>query len=207
MKNMTRGIVFLLLAFATSVIYGGQPPAPPRGVHGVDVILKQNPSSRTMTNPRGLFSFEGLAPGSYTLIFRARKAQDSKTDKGDEVTVATSYSIKIDGTKRPVTTANLTSNNLIAGVDVPIQVGPNAKVRGQVAATGLKKMVWIPQEPGSHIPGHWAQADSVEAKRAFKSSAYGQSGDGLRRWIESGGDVHQEGFPVPRVGDKQIDGK
>ena len=193
---MTRGIVFFLVACATSVVYGGQPPAPPRGVHGVEVILKQNPSSRTMTNTRGLFGFEGLAPGSYTLTFRARKAKDTKTDKGDEVTVATSYSIKIDGTKRPVTTTNLTSNNLIAGVDVPIQVGPNAKVRGQVAAGGLKKMVWIPQEPGSHIPGHWAEADSVEAKRAFKSSAYGQSGDGLKRWLDRGADQPQPGSPA-----------
>lgn len=148
-----------------------------------------------MTNTRGVFGFEGLAPGSYTLTFRARKAQDSKTAKGDEVTVATSYSIKIDGTKRPVTTTNLTSNNLIAGVDVPIQVGPNAKVRGQVAAAGLKKMVWIPQEPGSHIPGHWAEEDSVEAKRAFKVNAYGQSGEGLRRAMDRSPDTPQEGNP------------
>lgn len=196
MKNTTRGSVFFLVACATSVIYGGQPPAaPPRGVHGVDVILKQNPSSRTMTNARGLFGLEGLPPGSYTLTFRARKAKDTKTDKGDEVTVATSYSIKIDGTKRPVTTTNLTSNNLIAGVDVPIQVGPNAKVRGQVAASGLQKMVWIPQEPGSHIPGRWVLADSPDAKRAFKSNAYGQSGEGLRSMMERGGDQPGEGSP------------
>jgi hypothetical protein len=26
-------------------------------------------------------------------------------------------------------------------------------------------MVWIPKEPGSHIPGHWAAADSKEARR------------------------------------------
>lgn len=204
MKKITLGMVIMLAVFGSSALYGAETV---RGVAGVDVILKQNPSSRTTTNARGLFGFEGLPPGSYTLTFRARKAQDTKTAKSDEVVVATSYSIKIDGTKRSVTTGKLTSDNLIAGVDVPIQVGPNAKVRGQVAAGALTKMVWIPQEPGSHIPGRWVSADSPEAKRAFKSNAHGMSGEGLRRWIESAGDVHQEGFPVPPVGQKQIDGR
>ena len=193
MKKITLGIVITLAVFSSSALDGAETV---RGVAGVDVILKQNPSSRTMTNARGLFGFEGLAPGSYTLTFRARKAQDTKTNTSDEVTVATSYSIKIDGTKRPATTANLTSNNLIAGVDVPIQVGSNAKVRGQVAAGALKKMVWIPQEPGSHIPGRWVPADSPDAKRAFKSNAYGASGAGMRKWMERAADVAQEGSPV-----------
>ena len=38
------------------------------------------------------------------------------------------------------------------------------KVRGQVLAGEVKRMVWIPKEPGSNIPGHWAEADSAEAK-------------------------------------------
>jgi carboxypeptidase family protein len=193
MKKLTFAIVIMFAVFWSPALDGAETL---RGVAGVDVILKQNTSSRTMTNARGLFGFEGLAPGSYTLIFRARKAQETKTAKSDEVTVATSYSIKIDGTKRPVSTTNLTSNNLIAGVDVPIQVGPNAKVRGQVAAGALKKMVWIPQEPGSHIPGRWVPADSPEGKRAFKSNAYGASGPGLRKWMERAADVAQEGSPV-----------
>jgi len=199
MKNMTRGIVFLLVAFATSVTYGGQPP---RGVAGVDVIVKQNPSKRAMTDTRGNFALDGLAPGSYTLSFKARKAKEDSKAPADKVTVADSYAIKIDGTKRAVTASNLTSNKLITGVDLLIQVGPNARVRGQVAATGLKKMVWIAKEPGSHIPGHWAEADSVEAKRAFKSSAYGASGDGLKKWMENAGDMHQEGFPIQDLGNR-----
>jgi hypothetical protein len=193
MKKIILGIAIMFAVGGPSALDGAEVV---RGVAGVDVFLKQNPSSRTMTNGRGLFGFEGLPPGSYALTFRARKARDTKTDKGNEVTIANSYSIKIDGTKRPVTTAKLTSNDLIAGVDVPIQVGPNAKVRGQVAAGALVKMVWIPQEPGSNIPGRWVPADSPEAKRAFKSNAYGASGDGLRKWMDRATDVGQEGSPV-----------
>lgn len=193
MKSMTRGIVFLLVACATSVSYGGQPP---RGVAGVDVFVKQNPSKRTMTDARGNFAFDGLAPGTYALTFRARKAKDSNTQTSDKVTVATTYSIKVDGGKRVVNQSGLTTDNLLGGLNIIVDVAPGAKVRGQVAAGALKNMVWIPQEPGSHIPGHWAEEGSAEAKRAFKSNAYGASGAGLRKWMDRAADVHQEGAPV-----------
>lgn len=173
MKNMTRAILCLLVACATSVSYGGQPP---RGVAGVDVVVKQNPSKRAVTDARGNFAFDGLAPGSYTLSFRARKAANTKTATTDKVTVATSYSIKIDGVKRSVTQSGLTSDKLLAGVDLRIDVGSGAKVRGQVAAGALKKMVWIPKEIGSNIPGYWAEEGSAAAS---KSNAQVQSQDDM----------------------------
>ena len=163
MKNMIRGILFLLVACATSVSYGGQPL---RGVAGVDVAVKQNPSKRAVTDARGNFAFDGLAPGSYTLTFRARKAGKNMSVTTDKVTVATSYSIKVDGAKRSVTQGGLTSDRLLAGVDLRIEVGSGAKVRGQVAAGALKKMVWVPKEPGSHIPGYWAEEGTVAASRS-----------------------------------------
>jgi hypothetical protein len=168
MKNMTRSILLAWTVFAACAIYGGQSP----GVAGVDVVVKQNPSKRAVTDAHGNFVLNALPPGSYTLGFRAREAKDlTRTAEWrnpkvstDKVTVATSYSIKIDGTKRSVSKSGLTSENVLAGVDVPVEVGAGAKVRGQVAAGALKKMVWIPKEPGSNIPGHWAAADSAEAK-------------------------------------------
>ncbi|HYJ05356.1 MAG TPA: carboxypeptidase-like regulatory domain-containing protein [Chthoniobacterales bacterium] len=163
MKNMTRGILLLLVACATSVSYGGQAP---RGVAGVDVVVKQNPSKRAVTDVRGNFAFDGLAPGSYTLSFRAQKAANTKTTTTDKVTVATSYSIKIDGAKRSVIQSKLTGDRLLAGIDLTIEVGSGAKVRGQVAAGALKKMVWVPKEPGSHIPGYWAEEGTVAASRS-----------------------------------------
>jgi hypothetical protein len=104
-----------------------------------------------------------LPPGSYTLAFRARKSKDTPSTTTSKVTVASTYSIKIEGTKRAVNQSGLTSDKLVAGVNVAVEVGPGAKVRGQVLAGEVKKMVWIPREPGSNIPGHWAEAGSKEA--------------------------------------------
>lgn len=160
MKKITLGIVIMIAAFASSPLNGAEGP---RGVAGVDVILKQNPSKRATTNASGTFAFDGLPAGSYTLTFRARKAQDTKIKTSNNVTVATSYSIRIDGTKRVVKTG-LTSDNLIGGFELRVD-GAGAKIRGQVTADALKKMVWIPQEPGSNIPGRWVPADSPEAAR------------------------------------------
>ena len=159
---MTRGILLLLGVFAASNLYGGQ-PAP--GVAGVAVVVKQTPGKRAVTDAKGNFALEALPPGSYTLSFRAQKAAETKNKTTDKVTVASSYAINVQGTKRPITKSGLTSDNLIAGVEVPIQVAAGGKVRGQVSAGAIKKMVWVAAEPGSHIPGRWVPADSPEAAR------------------------------------------
>lgn len=159
---MTKfGVVLSFAALTTSASYGGEQP---HGVAGVDVVIKQNPSERAVTDAGGNFALNTLPPGSHTLTFRAAKAKDTKSPATNKVTVATSYSIKIDGTKRSVNQSGLTSDKLMAGIDVRIEVGANAKIRGQVAAGALKKMVWIPKETGSNISGHWAEAGSAEAR-------------------------------------------
>lgn len=163
MKNMTRSILLLLAAFATAAIYGGE-PAP--GVAGVDVIVKQTPSKRAVTDARGNFSIDALPPGSYTLSFRSRNANDTKAAATSKVTIAQSYSIRVEGTKRSVNESGLTSDKFLAGVDLAVQVAAGAKVRGQVLAGAMKKMVWIEKEPGSHIPGHWAEEGTAAAARS-----------------------------------------
>ena len=168
MKNLTCSLLSLFVAFATSVVYGGQ-PAP--GVAGVDVVVKQMPAKRSVTDARGNFALDGLAPGSYTLGFRSREAKnltrpaERRNPKvpTDTIAVASSYFIKVEGTKRPVNQSGLTSEKLIAGVDIPVEVGAGAKLRGQVLATAAVKMVWI-KEIGSNLPGRWVPADSAEAK-------------------------------------------
>jgi hypothetical protein len=164
MKHMTSGIVFLLVALATPVIYGGEPA---RGVAGVDVIVKQRPSDSAVTDARGNFAIAALAGGAYTMTFRARKAEDLHHSTSDKVIVATTYSIKIDGAKRAVNKSGLTTDDLLVGYDVNVDLGPSARIRGQVAAAASKNMVWIPQETGSHVPGHWVEEGSAEAKAAL----------------------------------------
>jgi hypothetical protein len=100
------------------------------------------------------------------LTFRARNAEDLHHSTTDKVIVAELYSIRIEGTKRAVNKSSLTTNDLVAGVDVNVDLGPGARIRGQVAAGARKSMVWIPQETGSRIPGHWVEEGSAEARAA-----------------------------------------
>ena len=193
MKNMTRGLLLLSVLFAMPAVYGEAP----KGVAGVDVLVKQNPSKRTVTDARGNFSLEGLPAGSYTLTIRPQKAKDTKTASTAKVIVATSYLIKIEGTKRAVNKSGLTSDTLLAGVDVPVELGAGAKVRGQVLAGGLKKMVWIAAEVGSHMPGHWVDPDSKEAAARNTVTI---SGNDVRNNLQRAPDPHQEGFPRTGVG-------
>ena len=175
---MTPGIVFLLVALATPVSYGGEPA---HGVAGVDVIVKQRPRDSAVTDGRGNFAIAALAGGSYTLTFRAKKAEDLHHSTSDKVLVATSYSIKVEGTKRAVNKSGLTTDDLLAGYDVDVDLGPGARVRGQVAAVASKKMVWIPQETGSNVPGHWVQEGSAEAKAAVHHNIHRMGTEELRQ--------------------------
>jgi hypothetical protein len=177
MKQMARGLVFLFAVVAISVSYGAQPG---RGVGGVNVVVKQRPSDRAITDGRGNFALEALAAGSYILTFRARKADDDHSSTSDRVVVATLYSIKIEGTKRPVVKNGLTSNDLLAGVEVQVDLAAGARIRGQVAAAATKKMVWIPREPGSNLPGRWVAEDSPEARAARHYNSHAVRVEGVR---------------------------
>jgi microcystin-dependent protein len=192
MKNMTRSILLLSLLLALPVAYGQAP----KGVAGVGVVVKQSPAKRTVTDAGGNFSLEGLPAGSYTLTVRPQKAEDIKMASTTKAVVATSYTIKIDGTKRSVT-QTLTSDQLLAGVDITVEVGAGAKVRGQVQGGGLKKMVWIAAELGSHMSGHWVEADS---KEAAAHNTVRVSNDDFRNNMQRANDPHQEGFPGSGVG-------
>jgi hypothetical protein len=188
MKKTLCTILLVGVAFAAPAVFGG-PSAP--GVAGVDVFVKQMPAKRSVTDARGSFALDGLAPGSYTISFRAKEAKNVKQQSTTKAVVATTYAIKIDGTKRSVNQSGLTSDKLLAGVDFAVQVGAGAKIRGQVLAGGVKKMVWIPGALGSNIPGHWAEEDSKEAGMHNRVNL---STDDFRNNMQNRLDPHQEGF-------------
>ncbi|MFZ1218743.1 MAG: carboxypeptidase regulatory-like domain-containing protein, partial [Chthoniobacterales bacterium] len=191
MKNTICSFLLFSVLFAVPAVYGQAP----KGVAGVGVVVKQKPAKRAVTDARGNFALEGLPAGSYTLTIRPQSAQDVKMASTAKAIVASSYSIKVEGTKRPVT-QTLTSDKLLAGVEIPVEVSAGAKVRGQVLAGGLKKMVWIAPELGSHMPGHWVDANSKEASA---HNTVRISNDDMRE-LQLPRDPHQEGFPGSRVG-------
>jgi hypothetical protein len=160
MKNMTRWIVFFVVAFAASVGYGGQEPS---GVAAVNVAVKQNLKKKAVTDAQGNFVLSALPPGSYTLFVWGPSAKDVHQTTGSVMIVATSYSIKVDGAKRSANQNHLTSDKLIAGVDIPVVVGPSGNVRGRVLAEGLKRFVWVPRTSETNLPGHWAEEGSADA--------------------------------------------
>lgn len=186
MKHLIRGLLLLSVLFALPVAYSQTP----KGVAGVTVTVKQNPSKRVVTDARGTFSLEGLPAGSYTLTLRAQKAQDTKTVSTTKAIVATSYSVKVEGGSQPVS-QKLSSDDLLAGVEISVKLGTGGKLRGQVLAGGLKKMVWIAPEVGSHFPGHWVDADSKEAAAHNSNRVSGQD---FRNNLQMAPDPHQEGF-------------
>ncbi len=192
-KLNLRGIVFAAI-FMVSSIYAGETG---QGVAGVAVTLKQNPQKRAVTDPKGNFVLDGLPAGSQTLTFRAASAKDTRTVSTTKVTVATSYSIKVDGAKNSVNQSGVTSDKLLGGVNVVVDVGPGSRIHGQVLAKEAKKMVWIPGEVGSNIPGHWVDADSPEGKRASRNSSFSTSRDTLDRMQNEHTPFHQEGFGGP----------
>jgi hypothetical protein len=160
MKNKTLGILFCVMALTTPVAYGAGESS---GVAAVNVAVKQDPSKHAVTDANGNFVLDALAAGSYTLVVRARSAKDLQQTTRNVIVVGTSYSIKIAGTKRSINQSHLTSNKLVAGLDIAIEVGSDGKVRGQVLANGLKRFVWIPRSTDSNLPGHWAEEGTAEA--------------------------------------------
>jgi hypothetical protein len=68
------------------------------------------------------------------------------------------------------------------GVALKLEVGNLLAVSGQVAAEAAgaskngKKMVWIPPQAGSHMPGHYAEEGSAEAIAAKTAGALDANG-------------------------------
>ena len=184
MKNMTGSLLFCVVVFTTSLTYGGQPPTDggpkPVGVSGVKVVVKGKPSNQTLTDRDGKFTLEALPAGSYTLSFRARRITDLPSwhrFTRDEVIVATSYSINLEGAQsldpyiiaggrvKPVNLEHLNTSKLLDGVEIRVKVGAGAQLRGQVLGGDPKKWVWSPKRVDSNIPGRWVPADSQEANK------------------------------------------
>jgi len=91
MKHLIRSILLFSVLCGLPVAYSQTP----KGVAGVTVTVKQMPAKRVVTDAGGSFSFDGLPAGSYTLVFRAQKAKDTKTVSTTQAIVATSYSVKV----------------------------------------------------------------------------------------------------------------
>jgi len=157
MKNAFRKILFLSALFAASVLYAASAPT-------VDIAVRQKAGrkivKRVTTDSNGYFTLGTLPAGDYTLEFRAPKSTDLKNQQ---------FSIAIDGTKTSGTQGGVSGKYLTGGVALDVEMVAGKKVSGQVTTGPMaavtntkKKMVWVPQEIGSNLPGHWAEEGSAQ---------------------------------------------
>jgi hypothetical protein len=122
------------------------------------------------TAANGTFATGTLKPGGYVVQFNAKSAEV----KGNN------YALVVSAGTKKVTAGGVEGDKFAAGgVAMKISVGTGVNITGQVASdlkTMLKdgkKLVWIPKQLGSNLPGHWAEADSAEAKQAQTVRSYG----------------------------------
>ena len=155
MKNMIRGITmsFLLLA---AMAYGG---IPPMNVTVSDASGKA--AFKGATNTSGTFATAKLQPGNYVVQFNSK---NPAAVKGQH------YAIVVSAGKKKVSANAVAGEKLAAGgVAMKVDVGAGLNITGQVAAESSgavknnKKMVWIPHQLGSNMPGHWVEEGSAEA--------------------------------------------
>ncbi|HMJ06694.1 MAG TPA: carboxypeptidase-like regulatory domain-containing protein [Chthoniobacterales bacterium] len=192
MKTLARQLVVVLTISLVSAAYGGLPVA------GVEVMVQPNEGSnyvpRAVTNAQGKFAIEGLAPGKYNVAFQPAKGNGKPAPH--RAVVGDAYSITITGAAKPFAQTNIASKKFAKGIYTTLEVRAGAKIRGQVTADKASTMVWIDKELGSHIPGHWADANSAEAKAAGHSNTVHISREGVNQAIGDHVGFHQEGWKV-----------
>ncbi len=155
MKNMIRRTVVSLLLGAASMAYGA---VPAMNVTVSDASGKA--AFKGTTNGNGTFATANLSPGKYVVQFNSK----SGAVKGNH------YAIVVSAGKKKVSASAVPGEKLAGGgVALKVDVGAGLNITGQIAteANGAvkngKKMVWIPPQLGSNMPGHYAEEGSAEA--------------------------------------------
>jgi hypothetical protein len=90
--------------------------------------------------------------------------------------VTGNYAIVVSAGTKKVSAAGVAGEKFAkGGVALKVDVGAGLNITGQVAgevagaSKNGKKMVFIPPQAGSHMPGKWVEEDSAEAKQARSS--------------------------------------
>jgi hypothetical protein len=157
MKKTIPSLVLSLLLAAVAIASGAIP--------SVNVVVSDKGGKaayKGATNTSGAFATSKLQPGNYVVQFNSSSAEL----KGKQ------YAIVVSAGQKKVS-ANVAGEKFAGGgVAMKVDVGAGLNITGQVAAQtgptskGGKKMVWIPKQLGSNVPGHWVEEDSAEAKAA-----------------------------------------
>ena len=121
------------------------------------------------TDSKGAFVTGSLKPGQYVVQFNAKRND----------VAGNNYALVVAAGKKKVVASTVAGEKFAGGgVAMRIEVGGGGNIVGQVASD-LRTMtkdgrllVWIPQQIDSNLPGHWAEADSAEARFAQTRPSY-----------------------------------
>lgn len=126
-----------------------------------------------VTDTKGVFATPALSPGTYIVQFTSKRSIDARSN---------SFTLVASAGKTKVTADSISGQKFTGGgVAMKIDVGAVTTVSGQVTNSTMTKakkagrnLVWIRQKLGSNLPGHWAAADSAEAKEAMTQGIFSQ---------------------------------
>ena len=158
MKNMFRVTVLSFLLVAAFQAFGAVP--------AVNVTVSDasgKAAFKGATDAKGTFATANLKPGNYVVQFNSNNA----AVKGKL------YALVVSAGKKKVTASAVPGEKFMSGgVAMKVDVGTGLNITGQVAAEADgatkngKKMVWIPPQLGSNMPGHYVEEGSPEAIEA-----------------------------------------
>jgi len=164
MKNIIRIASITFLFVVTAVVYGAVPPIS---------VTVSDPSGKVAykgtTSVNGSFATGNLKPGNYIVQFNSK----NMGAKGAQ------FALVISAGKKKVTASAVPGEKFIAGgVAMKIDVGNGLNIAGQLATETKaamkngKKMVYVPPQIGSHMPGKWVEEGSAEAIAAQNAGQF-----------------------------------
>lgn len=163
-KLILRSTLISPLLIAVSMVYGGEP---------INVTISDAGGKATFkgkASANGSFATGNLKPGNYVVQFNS----------SDPAVRGKKYTFVVSAGAKKVSSTAVPGENLAKGVAMKVDVGPGLNITGQIVSNAErltkdgKKMVWIPPQLGSHMPGHWAEEGSAEAIEARTRSFTGK---------------------------------
>jgi len=124
------------------------------------------------TDPNGVFGTANLPPGNYVVQFNAKNAAAKQN----------SYLLVVSAGKKKVIATGVSGQTFMGGgVAMRVNVGSaNLKITGQLAneqlmgstykVVGGQRFVWVPQELGTNMGGHWAEATVAPVHNTIRIS-------------------------------------
>ena len=172
MKTFSRSLLLSSLALlgAASLAFASAPKMDVTVTNSAGKVLFKG-----KTDAQGVFATRNLSPGNYVVQFNANSANGGP------------FALVINVGKKKVAAESVPASKFVkGGVAMKVEVDKEMRLVGQIAPVGQitlgnsdkavakgsakvkyvngKKYVWVVGGTGSNLGGHWADADSPEAR-------------------------------------------